>query len=101
MSDGADLWRELAFCVKELRSCHRELAELDAAIIEGGAEAYANSPETSTTGRKRDADLLTAPNRVEVVKLRGEIAALTETRDFLLAAITAGIDVPTEWLTDG
>lgn len=78
-----DAWERLRDITRELIALHRSLAMLVAEEKEQRISAYLNAPENSVSGRERLADSTVLDVTTEIIKAKGEIAALSEERDFL------------------
>lgn len=74
----------------ELASSHRELAQLLAAEKEGKIRSWVASEDTSVTSRDRWADHMVMDLTLDIIKLKGEIAALEATKTYLMVAIEYG-----------
>lgn len=81
------LLSSLAMCVSELAGFHRELSQVLLAEKQAKAQAWMGSDETSIQGRDRAADHFALALSCDVIKLKGDIAACQEERDFLLLLI--------------
>lgn len=77
--------------VAELQSLYRDLAMAQIAELNARSQAWMNSPESSATGRERDASAQAATFVSEVIHVKGEVAALECERDFLLLCINHGV----------
>lgn len=78
------LGRRLTTVEVELVATHRDLAASLIAAHDGYWQGLSNSRATSITAVKVDAEMAEAPFKVDVLKLRGEIAALEAERLLLL-----------------
>lgn len=67
----------------ELVEHHRSLALLLAAEKEGRVAAWHNATADSVSGRDRVADFNIVPVTVDILVLKGDIAALIEERDYI------------------
>lgn len=76
-------WSSLAYTVGQLMQSRRELADLLAAEHEGKVEAWARSEATAINQRDREAAHVITPLTIEIIQLKGEVAAFEEERDFL------------------
>lgn len=85
------IFTRYAAVVAELQSVHRDLALALVAELQARTHGWVNSPETSATGRERDASAQAASFTAEVLNVKGEVAALECERDFLLTCITYNI----------
>lgn len=81
--DTKQIWARLYELAQETIPLHRELADLVATEREGRLHAYMNSQEKSATARDQEAQYQLIGATTEIIKLKGEIAALNEERDFL------------------
>lgn len=75
---------------RELSSLHRELAEILIAEKDGRIRSYMASDETSVTGRERVADFHVLNLSLDVLKIKGEIAALNEEKEALYLLLMYG-----------
>lgn len=71
----------------------QELAMVQTAKHADWYATFAASEDRTVSGREREADLATVALANEVTKLRADIAADEELRDFLTLAITSGVEV--------
>lgn len=81
---------QLELATKELAACHRELAQVLMAEREGRVRSYLQSDETSVSGRDRQADVNVLDLTLDMLKIKGEIAALEADRDYLGMVIQFG-----------
>jgi hypothetical protein len=77
---------------RELGDLHRELAECLVAERQAKFQAYQASSETSFAGRERTGELHSLPLTCDILRLKGEIAALTEEKEFLRLVLTEAAD---------
>lgn len=67
-----------------LSQLHRELAQVLIAERQAKVESFLGTQDLHAQARDRQADAYAVSLSVEVFKLRGEISALTEERDYLI-----------------
>lgn len=68
---------------RELMSAHRELATLLAAEHEAKVTSWFEAQEDTLKARDRIADFNAMPLTLDIIKLKGEITALREEKDWL------------------
>lgn len=86
-------WSALRALTDRLVARREELALLEVAVAETSAQVYAQSTETSVSGRDREASAATQPYRGEIIKLRAKIAGDEDMRDLLTLAIQSNVDI--------
>jgi hypothetical protein len=74
----------------DLAEHHRELAQLLMAEKEAKIEAFDYSDASTVRQRDHEADRLALPLTRDILKIKGEIAALTELRDYLRLVLQHG-----------
>lgn len=77
---------------KDLAACHRELAQVLMAEKEGRVRTFMASNEGAVNARDRQADINVLDLSVDILKLKGEIAALEAERAFLVILIEHGAE---------
>lgn len=78
----------------DLASAHRELSELLAAEHEGKVRTWMASEEDTIGGRDRIAAFQVLDLSTDILKLKGEISALTAERDFMVLIVQKGLPWP-------
>lgn len=68
---------------ESLIGCHRRLAILLSVERQGKTRAYEESQETSHSARERYAEFMAVDTTAEIFRVKGEISALSEERNFL------------------
>jgi hypothetical protein len=61
---------------QELGDAHRELAQIESAVIAARRSAWENSEETTVTGRTMHMEFATGDLAMQAIQIKGEIRAL-------------------------
>lgn len=83
LKSPANARARLATVTAELLSLHRELAMTQVAEKQKRREVFAQSNETSVSGRDREADAYVGDYLDDIIRMKGDIAAYSEERDQL------------------
>ncbi len=87
MPDAKDALQRLGEVTEELQQLHRELASLLAAEKSARIAAWVESDETTVTARDRVADFNALNLTLDIIKIKGEIAAFEAEVRYLVIVV--------------